>query len=57
MSAVTASLLSDLNTRSREVFRRVVESYLETGEPVGSGWKRLDASQRSNTRGSASPGS
>ncbi|WP_134724937.1 heat-inducible transcriptional repressor HrcA [Paracoccus luteus] len=30
------SLLSDLNDRSREVFRRVVESYLDTGEPVGS---------------------
>ncbi|PZO67444.1 MAG: heat-inducible transcriptional repressor HrcA [Paracoccus denitrificans] len=30
------SLISDLNDRSREVFRRVVESYLETGEPVGS---------------------
>ncbi|MDO5704398.1 MAG: heat-inducible transcriptional repressor HrcA [Paracoccus sp. (in: a-proteobacteria)] len=28
--------LSELNDRSREVFRRVVESYLETGEPVGS---------------------
>ncbi|WP_022708044.1 MULTISPECIES: heat-inducible transcriptional repressor HrcA [Paracoccus] len=30
------SLLNELNDRSREVFRRVVESYLETGEPVGS---------------------
>ncbi|WP_304615992.1 heat-inducible transcriptional repressor HrcA [Paracoccus sp. (in: a-proteobacteria)] len=30
------SLLDELNERSREVFRRVVESYLETGEPVGS---------------------
>lgn len=30
------ALLSDLNDRSREVFRRVVESYLATGEPVGS---------------------
>ncbi|MBD3786373.1 MAG: heat-inducible transcriptional repressor HrcA [Sphingomonadales bacterium] len=29
-------LLADLNDRSREVFRRVVESYLETGDPVGS---------------------
>ncbi len=28
--------LSDLNARSREVFRQVVESYLETGDPVGS---------------------
>lgn len=30
------SPLSDLNLRSREVFRRVVESYLQSGEPVGS---------------------
>lgn len=30
------NLLADLNDRSREVFRRVVETYLETGEPVGS---------------------
>lgn len=29
-------LISDLNDRSREVFRRVVEGYLETGDPVGS---------------------
>ncbi len=29
-------LMSDMNARSREVFRRVVESYLETGAPVGS---------------------
>lgn len=28
--------LSELNDRSREVFRRVVEGYLDTGEPVGS---------------------
>ncbi|HRO10801.1 heat-inducible transcriptional repressor HrcA [Amaricoccus sp.] len=28
--------LSELNERSREVFRRLVETYLETGEPVGS---------------------
>ncbi|MBZ0215703.1 MAG: hypothetical protein K8F25_04045, partial [Fimbriimonadaceae bacterium] len=27
---------SDLNTRSREIFRQIVEMYLETGEPVGS---------------------
>lgn len=33
---LASALLADLNTRSREVFRRVVESYLETGEPVGS---------------------
>lgn len=30
------TLLSELNVRSREVFRRVVESYLANGEPVGS---------------------
>ena len=28
--------LSELNTRSQEVFRRLVESYLDTGDPVGS---------------------
>jgi heat-inducible transcriptional repressor len=28
--------LSELNDRSREVFRRVVEGYLDTGAPVGS---------------------
>ncbi len=31
-----AKLLDDMNERSREVFRRVVESYLESGAPVGS---------------------
>ena len=29
-------LLQQMNDRSREVFRRVVESYLASGEPVGS---------------------
>jgi len=29
-------LLAEMNDRTREVFRRVVESYLETGNPVGS---------------------
>jgi heat-inducible transcriptional repressor len=28
--------LSELNDRSREIFRRIVDSYLLTGEPVGS---------------------
>ncbi len=28
--------LSDLDRRSREIFRSIVETYLETGEPVGS---------------------
>jgi len=33
----TASrLLAEMTDRSREVFRRVVEGYLESGEPVGS---------------------
>lgn len=29
-------LVKDLNERSREILRQVVENYLETGEPVGS---------------------
>ena len=28
--------LTELDSRAREIFRRVVESYIETGEPVGS---------------------
>src|ERR1700693_5434278 len=28
--------LAQLNDRSREIFRQIVESYLSTGEPVGS---------------------
>lgn len=32
----SSELLSQMNDRSREVFRRVVESYLDSGEPVGS---------------------
>jgi heat-inducible transcriptional repressor len=28
--------LSELDTRAREIFRRIVEAYLETGEPIGS---------------------
>ncbi len=31
-----AQLLKEMTDRSREVFRRVVEGYLSTGEPVGS---------------------
>jgi heat-inducible transcriptional repressor len=34
-SGATGSL-AQLNERSREIFRRIVESYLATGEPVGS---------------------
>ncbi len=32
----TPHILSEMNARSREVFRRVVEGYLQSGEPVGS---------------------
>ena len=35
LSARTASL-AELDERARDIFRRVVESYLENGEPVGS---------------------
>ena len=31
-----APSLSELDERARDIFRRVVETYLETGEPVGS---------------------
>ncbi|WP_090270944.1 heat-inducible transcriptional repressor HrcA [Thalassovita taeanensis] len=31
-----ANILEEMNDRSREVFRRVVESYLASGDPVGS---------------------
>ena len=31
-----SGLLSEMNDRSREVFRRVVEGYLTSGDPVGS---------------------
>ncbi|CAM5773383.1 heat-inducible transcription repressor HrcA [Labrys miyagiensis] len=40
LSAVTPSTasteLAQLNDRSREIFRQIVDSYLTTGEPVGS---------------------
>ena len=31
-----SKILDEMNDRSREVFRLIVESYLESGEPVGS---------------------
>ena len=34
--AAETGALANLNARSREIFRRIVESYLSTGEPVGS---------------------
>ena len=30
------TILSEMNERTREVFQRIVESYLDTGEPTGS---------------------
>jgi heat-inducible transcriptional repressor len=33
---VPRPLISELNERSREVFRQIVDAYVETGEPVGS---------------------
>jgi len=38
--------LSDMNDRSREVFRRVVESYISTGLPVGSRTLTRDFNER-----------
>ncbi|MEM6653958.1 MAG: heat-inducible transcriptional repressor HrcA, partial [Pseudomonadota bacterium] len=35
MSADT-SIMQALNQRSRDIFKQIVETYLETGEPVGS---------------------
>ena len=29
-------MITELSERSREIFRRIVETYLETGEPIGS---------------------
>lgn len=31
-----ASLMQSMDVRSRDIFRQIVETYLETGEPVGS---------------------
>jgi heat-inducible transcriptional repressor len=36
MRPVETGLISELNERSREIFRVIVEAYVETGEPVGS---------------------
>ena len=30
------SVISELNDRSREIFMKIVESYVETGDPIGS---------------------
>lgn len=36
MTPSSVRTVAVLNERSREIFRRIVESYVETGEPVGS---------------------
>src|ERR1700716_637871 len=35
-SGATQLSLAQINERSREIFRQIVESYLATGEPIGS---------------------
>ena len=42
----TQKLLDEMNDRSREVFRRVVEGYLNTGDPVGSRTLTRDFSEK-----------
>ena len=39
-------MLDDMNERSREVFRRVVEGYLHNGDPVGSRTLTRDFSEK-----------
>jgi len=41
-----ATLLQEMNDRSREVFRRVVEGYLANGDPVGSRTLTRDFSEK-----------
>ncbi|MHA1107571.1 MAG: heat-inducible transcriptional repressor HrcA, partial [Alphaproteobacteria bacterium] len=36
MKPASASIIGELNERSREVFREIVSNYLSTGEPTGS---------------------
>ena len=45
------NILTEMNDRSREVFQRVVEEYLQSGEPVGSRTlaKSLDGDLSSST--------
>jgi heat-inducible transcriptional repressor len=42
----SAELFSEMDARSREVFQRVVESYLSTGEPMGSNTLTQQMSQQ-----------
>src|SRR5574343_985873 len=41
-----SKILSEMNDRSKEVFRRVVEGYLASGDPVGSRTLTRDFSER-----------
>ncbi|THH34652.1 heat-inducible transcriptional repressor HrcA [Aliishimia ponticola] len=41
-----SNILNELNDRSREVFRRIVETYLDTGDPVGSRSLTRDFSEK-----------
>ncbi|KAG1648625.1 Heat-inducible transcription repressor HrcA [Nymphon striatum] len=42
----TSNILREMNDRSREVFRRVVEGYLANGDPVGSRTLTRDFSEK-----------
>ena len=42
----TTELFSDMDARSREVFQRVVEGYLSSGEPMGSATLTQQMSQQ-----------
>ncbi len=42
----SAEILAEMNDRSREVFRRVVEGYLGTGAPIGSRTLTRDLSEK-----------
>ncbi len=35
-TTLAQSALAELDSRSREIFRRIVETYLDTGDPIGS---------------------
>ncbi|HCH56360.1 MAG TPA: heat-inducible transcriptional repressor HrcA, partial [Rhodospirillaceae bacterium] len=36
MNSLNTSTIKELNDRSRDVFREIVEAYVADGEPVGS---------------------
>ena len=44
------TILTEMNDRSREVFRRVVEGYLDNGDPVGSRTLTRDFSEKNQCR-------